>query len=686
MIFGKPQDVNKSFIVNYASIFANLRRSEKRLILKKSEVIHYKKGRAIYRQGDPPDAFYCVITGRVKVFRFQDNKEENLEFLTCGMYFGIISLLTTKTHSVSAEAVNDSLILRIKKEDFDFTLKKIPALAIDLSKTLSQQIRSRDFSRSVPKSNIISIYSAIKGMGRTMYAVNLAISLRRETKKKVIFLEISQSGKEIINILNISHIKGPLDLEYSMFKREEVNKFIFKDSGSDTDFLTIKYSPSFNNSTVQISHFLTLLTNDYQYVIVDLPLERSEVIFDALTQSDAIHIITDYDIENLKSTRELMADLFKNVEYPQEKIKVILNEKKDSKKIPYNEILPLLDHDVFANIPVFWEASEKINEDSAKVVLGQPDSEYARAVRRIARQIGDVLVGLALGGGAAFGLAHIGVIKVLERENIPVDVVAGTSMGALVGALWAAGNSGLEIENIMMVYNDRKDKVCTLLGDLCFPKSSLVGGKQIEMFLKKNLGEKTFQDIRFPLMVVSCNLDKREKVVVESGKLIDAVKSSIAIPGIFKPMISENNLIVDGGIIEPVPIETLVKAGIKKIIAVNVLPSPEDIQEGYKNYKYSLEKSAADIQKRNFIIRLFYKLRRILIRIFNPNILDIMVNSLQALEYIVAKEDFRQADVVINPIIPGTKWYEFFKTDSLIKKGEFAAEKALAQIRELVER
>ncbi|MFH1621865.1 MAG: patatin-like phospholipase family protein [Candidatus Omnitrophota bacterium] len=684
MFFRKNIDINKSFIVNYAPIFSSLKNSEKNIIIQKSEVLHYKKGDLIYKQNDPPDAFYCVISGRVKIFRSKDNKESVLEFLTCGMYFGIISILTTQTHSVSAEVENDSLILKIRKKDFEYILEKIPTLAIDLSRTLSQQIRIRDHAKTTPKSNIISIYSAIKGIGRTMYSVNLAISLRRETKEKTILLEVSQTGKDLLKIFNPAELDNLINLKESVLQKDVMDKFIMKNKDLDIDFLNIPHDLESDISSEKISSLLTMLTNDYKYIILDLPVQRDDFVFKALAQSDAIYLIADYDSDHIKATRALMADLFKNVDYPFEKIRVILNTRKEPSRITHQEVLELLDHDIFANLPVFWQAPNEINEESLKAVLTMPDSEYAKAVRRIAREIGGVLVGLALGSGAAFGLSHIGVIKVLEREKIPIDIVAGTSIGALVGALWTSGRSGEEVEKIMMEYNKNKTKVFRLLFDFCFPKSSLAKGRQVVKFLKKHLGESTFYDIKLPLKVVACNLDKREKIVFDSGNIVAAVKNSLAIPGIFEPTISDGDLIVDGGILEPVPVKTLLESGVKKIIAVNVLPSPKDIQNGYKDYKYHLEKERSDIQKRNFITRIIYYLFILLRRLFFPNIFDIMVNSILAMEFVIAQEDCLKADVVIHPMVTGANWFEFFRTEDLIRKGEEQAEKALPKIKELI--
>ena len=122
----------------------------------------------------------------------------------------------------------------------------------------------------------------------------------------------------------------------------------------------------------------------------------------------------------------------------------------------------------------------------------------------------------------------------------------------------------------------------------------------------------------------------------------------------------------------------------EKIIAINVLPSPEEVQEGYKNYKYHLEEERIAAQSRNFIFRILFTFRVLLRKLLFPNILDIMVNSLQAMEYMISKQDCSKADIVINPVVIGTNWFEFFRVDELIKKGELETEKAIDQIRKLV--
>ncbi|MFC1709140.1 patatin-like phospholipase family protein [Candidatus Omnitrophota bacterium] len=294
------------------------------------------------------------------------------------------------------------------------------------------------------------------------------------------------------------------------------------------------------------------------------------------------------------------------------------------------------------------------------------------------------MLGLALGSGAAYGLAHIGVLRVLEKEEIPIDVVAGTSMGAMIAAMWASGLSANEIENIMMEYDNNKGRVFRLLGDLCFPKASLAKGNRVGRFLRKHLDHKVFSGTRMPLKIVACNLDKREKIIYESGTLVNAVRASIAIPGMFAPRFHKEDLVVDGGIMEPVPTGTLLESGAKKIIAVNVLHSSEDLREGYKRYKSYLEQKKKDMQQRNLIKRSLYGLRLSLRKMLFPNIFDIMVNSLLTMEHVMSLENCSKADVVINPTVIGTNWFEFFKTRELIKKGEEETVKILPKIKSLL--
>lgn len=693
------KDPDKHFILNYAPLFARLSDFEKILIIQKSKVVEYKKGDTVYKHGDPPSAFYCVISGRIRIFAIRPSSDgsgsaekEALEYLNCGKYFGMISVLTGENHSVYAEAANDSKILEITQEDFKFILNKIPKLAIDLSQTLSRRLKKKDFvEKKIFESNIISVFSAGHMVGKTLYVINLGLSLKRETGRNVILINVTKmpvssmyqdSG---LKVKAISAAPAAIKLDAPLPPDEMLKDAIFHDPLSGAAIVNVVHESTDASYAGRLNAFLTYLTGTYHYIIVDLPDLMDDAIFSTLNQSDTIHVITNYERDNLRKAGALLSDLLTKVKYPQSKIKIILNQQEESEKLSAEDVVNILEYPVYAALPFLGEQYRKSEGGYPRRIVWEfPELEYSRSIRRIARELGNIRVGLALGGGAAFGLAHIGVIKVLERENIPVDAIAGTSMGALVGALWASGLSASAIEKIFMEYNNNRKKTYGILLDLYLHKMSIAKGNKIRRFLSRYLDDKTFQDVKIPLRVVACNITKRKEVVYSSGRLIDAIMPSIAIPGVFAPAVKDGDLIIDGGIIEPVPIGTLVRQGIKKIIAVNVLPSPEAAQRSYAFSQKRKEEERQAARAGGFLPRARYYLFDRLSRMFSPNILDIIVNSIQAMEYAIAESDCQKADILLSPIAEGVDWFDFFRVDALIKKGEAEAAMMLPAIKSVL--
>lgn len=686
------KDPDKTFIIDYAPLFADLNLFEKKLIMQKSKVIEYKKGDVVYAQASPPDAFYCVITGRIKI-TIDGKQREPIEYLNCGKYFGMISVLTGEPHSVNAVAANDSKILRISKEDFHVILDWIPRLGVELSKTLSRRLRKKEKTeKKIFESTILSVFGVNGGFGRTMYAVNIALGLRKETSKNIILVGLGKSVNEICQIsgLVIDQFAGDkecpgIKLDTPFPTEETIKNALLHDPVSGVYVLNILYDQIDSLYLSNLNAILTQLTGKYHYIIIDFPVLLDEVVYQVLAQSDSIHIITGQGSDSLSKTKVLVKELSNNFNYPSDRMKIIHNQGKDNASSLYKDVCSFLEYNVYATLPEFQATGNAdIEQPVSRLFLDQPDTEYSRVIRRIARDVGDVRVGLSLGGGAAFGLAHIGVIKILEKEKIPVDMITGSSIGALIGALWAAGYTSQEIEKIVLEYDANKKKVFRLLFDPCFPKLSFAKGARIRAFLEKYLGNKTFQDTKIPIKIFACNLSKREEIIFDSGSLVDAIMASIAIPGVFAPLKIKNDLIIDGGIIEPVSIGSLVKMGIKKIIAVNVLPSPEDIERTYAYSAERRQKEQEQALRKGRIAAMIHKIGSCFYDFFFPNILDIIVNSMQTLEYVISENNCLRADVVLRPKITGVEWFEFYKAKQLILNGEQEAVRLLADIKNLI--
>ena len=171
---------------------------------------------------------------------------------------------------------------------------------------------------------------------------------------------------------------------------------------------------------------------------------------------------------------------------------------------------------------------------------------------------------LVLGGGSARGLAHIGVLKVLEREKIPIHRIVGTSMGALIGAAYSVGVSLKKMEDIAHKFNWKT------VFDPTLPKIGLLAGKKLEHIVTELTEGKGFEDCKIPLAVVATDIEKNERVVFQKGNLQKIVSASCSWPGIFNPVRIDGRLLVDGGIKNSVPTRVARSLDPGYMIAVDV--------------------------------------------------------------------------------------------------------------------
>jgi NTE family protein len=198
------------------------------------------------------------------------------------------------------------------------------------------------------------------------------------------------------------------------------------------------------------------------------------------------------------------------------------------------------------------------------------------------------------------------------------------------------------------------------------------------------MGDATFYDTKIPLKVIAYDLIRREELVIEDGSLVDAVRQSIAIPGVINPVLKKDRLIIDGGVVNPLPTNVIANMGIKKIIAVNVLQSPGDIVKGYEIIERQMREEEKIPFGKSPVRYTGVRIRRLLTKLFYPNIPDIIVRSLQAVECVIAEYSAKQADVLIHPDLTGINWFELYQVDRLIKSGEEATHQHLAAIKKLV--
>ncbi len=666
--------IDQDLIVREFPLFADLSNSERKIIKERSQLVYYKKDEIIYAQGSAPSGFYCLILGRVVIYiQDKDGNKNILEYLHHGKYFGVISLLTGEGHSVTAQAANDCSVLVIKKEDFDFVINKIPRLAIDLSRMLSRRLKRKDIhEKTIFESTAIAVFSSYSQAGKTIYALNLALSLKKETRKSVIILDILPIDKthSLPHRLDLSQQKI-FDLSKGLADNPGLAKDFIVRSKFGVDLLCFYYNPEDELCVRRLAGVLSGLVNDYHYLVLDLPSLMDRDIFSILNQSDIIHLLSGPDDLDLRKTHNLIKRLRDEFNFQEDKIKIVINEYKLSKITPMEQA-QILGRNIFATLPRIKFGS------GDRLILDDSGCEYAKAIRRISRYVGESMVGLVLGVGVAYGLCHVGVLKVIEEENIPIDIIAGSSIGAFIASLWAIGRSSSEILEIASEFKEPKH--IWGLVDLTIPQLGFIKGHKLRRFLKRHLGDKTFYDARLPLKVIASDVKRKEPRVLDQGPLVDAVMASCAMPGVFAPFRFKEDLLFDGGVISPLPTEPLFKMGVKKIIAVNVTPSREDIMRQYERVKKDMKLNLVNGLKKKswFSLGSYFK------NTFGTNILDIIFSSVEILQSEVAQQEAQLADVVLHPDTSGLYWLELHKAREFAKRGEEEARRNLDKIWQVI--
>ena len=299
----------------------------------------------------------------------------------------------------------------------------------------------------------------------------------------------------------------------------------------------------------------------------------------------------------------------------------------------------------------------------------------SRALGRLARYVTRRSVGIALGSGAAWGLAHIGVLDVLDRESIPVDVIAGASMGAIVGAHYAVGFPPARLEEIATSVRQIPDLVQILprllyLGvDFNVARPGLFAGEHFQRVLESlaPIKGRTFADLETPFRAVATDITTGARVELEDGDLSDAMRASFSAPWIFTPFRIGKHVLVDGGMSDPVPAETARSMGADLVIGVNVVPPV-----------YPAAQSALDAA-----LRMFARVNPIATRedARLPNSFDVIVRILQIMQHELGNDRAGEADVLINPDLRAFWVLEFWKAREIIEQGRRAAEAALPTIR-----
>jgi NTE family protein len=252
----------------------------------------------------------------------------------------------------------------------------------------------------------------------------------------------------------------------------------------------------------------------------------------------------------------------------------------------------------------------------------------------------EVKVALVLGAGAAKGFAHVGVLKVLEANHVPVHMIVGTSVGSFVGSLYAYGYPAYDLQKIAMGIEKGE------IADLTVPDNGFVKGEKLEAYVNRMIRGTTIENLRVPFYAVATDIGSGQEMVFGRGNTGSAVRASCSIPGVFRPVRIGDRTYVDGGVVSPVAVDAARRLGANVVIAVNI----------------SGEVSGA----------------------IPDTTLDTIFQSINVMYAKIAAAQLTRADVVIHPKVGYIASGDFTKRHEAILEGEKAAQTALPKIQALL--
>lgn len=319
-------------------------------------------------------------------------------------------------------------------------------------------------------------------------------------------------------------------------------------------------------------------------------------------------------------------------------------------------------------------------------------------------------IGLALSGGAARGMAHIGVLKALKENSIPIDMIAGTSAGAAIGACYAKDRMVATIEEMALGMDWRKLARFFDL-NLILLRKGFLHGQRVKSLLTTCIGgDINFEDLEIPLAVVAADVQSMEEVVIDHGSVVDAVRASISLPVVFTPVKWAGRFLIDGGVVNPMPVDVVRSMGAEIVIAVNVLHiaqprKPEKPRAKKVKAAPTPGRESAHLVLVKKRVNSLLRLHRDRIETFDelsgiaevktrsgrgkldprtPNIFEVLMQIMHAMQYERARLATKSADIVIYPDVSRIGSFDFLKAEEIISQGYEAAKAALPKLQETV--
>jgi NTE family protein len=612
--------------------------------------VSFAKDDTIMRIGDPGDMFYVVLDGELDVWDASQPPRQTGS-LKRGDYFGEMALLQGGKRTATVTVARRARLLAVDKPAFERLFlnnpKAIEHFARVLSKRLAGLTRGDRIQRAT---TTISVASRAGLKGETLIARALAAILKQITRTEVIHVEV-RPGAEASDPKTLDLLSDSLDAAPRKFTAGAGSE---SDEGPILLKIAVREGLSPDRYGNLLSNLVSKLSDTFSFIILDLGSETAGLIESAPAYSDVFVALLDKPGEDpgVGDPRSMKV------------LRVINLFNETSRPVPISSSEPF----VLPRSPIF---ARHLNEAS-EFIRSNPRSPAGLPIHRLAHKLLGTSIGLALGGGAAFGLAHIGVLKVLEDAGVSIDLVAGCSQGSIVAVGYASGLTPGEMIDIARDLGAKRNFI-TGADPTFFTKPGILAGQRIVTMMRPYLkGKETFDQLVLPCRTVATDIETGERISIGTGRLETAYRASSAVPMVMTPVRVGERVLVDGGVADPVPAEVTVEMGADLTVAVNVVPR---LKRGVETVVSGWIRT----------INTFNPLTYLVDSEQMPNLFDIVMNSMQTLQYELGNFKAISADVLINPDLSDFTWIEYYRAEELIARGADAATRALPAIEKAIE-
>ncbi len=608
--------------------------------------VSFRKGETLWAEGDAGDSFLVVLAGELEVVA----ADRVVARLGPGDFLGETALLLGEARTATVRAARRTQLLTLSADDFGDSFAHNAKVLEHLSRALSQRLASRNRDEVVHRSvTVIGVVGGPGLVGRSLVAGPLAALLARISARPALLVGVNApvAGRPRVDAdASLGDLGDePLD---------RLRARVAPDRGPVAHLPTTLPAPgAADGFTRGLDAVTRALGAEFPVIVADI---SSSVALDSAIVAEVCDVIVEIVARpgaTAAVTHAAHTRIFEVVN--------LYNEQ--SSPIAINRCEPFV-------VPVDFALDDGDPMSQTLHVLEHPWSPATPPLTRLARKILGVSVGIALGGGAAFGVAHVGVLAALEAAGVPLDLVVGTSMGSIVALGYAGGLRPTAMEDIAGRIGNLRTVLSAL--DVTVTRPGFLRGDRLVSIFGPLLGSvQTFEQLLIPAQTVACDIESGERICLGEGRLDAAFRASSSVPMIWAPVRRDGRTLVDGSMVDPVPAEVVREMGADLCIAVNVVPQ---LQKGV----------TTALQRVYQRVNTFNPLSYTSGSRDMPNMFDLVMNSIQSLQYELGNFKAISADVRINVELAEFTWIDFHRALELIDRGAEAARAALPDIERML--